>query len=115
MRETALRQRQTGAFGPAWSPMAALVRYVSALALLAIFGLHRRDQLPSGAVEPAVGADGSVATRSDPAFAISQSDISGKTEAYEILRHCSCRQSTRPAAAPDWVTTTENLRLRGAL
>jgi len=77
--------------------MAGLVPYVSARALLAIFGPHRWDQLPSGAIGPAVRADGSPATRSFPAFAISQSDISGKTEAYEILRHCSCQQSTRPA------------------
>ena len=35
----------------------------------------------------AVKADWSVATRSYPAFAVSQSDISGKTEAYEIFRH----------------------------
>ena len=67
--------------------LARLVAYVSILALLAIFGLHLWDQLPFDAVQPAARADWSVAARSYPAFAVSQSDISGKTEAYEILRH----------------------------
>lgn len=67
--------------------LAGLVVYVSVLALLAIFGLHLWDQLPFGAVEPPVRADWSVATRSYPAFAVSQSDIFGKTETYEIFRH----------------------------
>jgi hypothetical protein len=67
--------------------LARLVAYVSVLALLAIFGLHLWDQLPFGAAEPAAKADWGVATRSYPAFAVSQSDIPGKTETYEILRH----------------------------
>jgi hypothetical protein len=67
--------------------LARLVAYVSVLALVAIFGVHLWDQLSFGAAEPAARADWSVATRSYPAFAVSQSDISGKTETYEILRH----------------------------
>ena len=58
--------------------LARLVAYVGVLALLAIFGLHLWDQLPFGAAEPAAKADWSVAARSYPAFAVSQSDISGK-------------------------------------
>jgi hypothetical protein len=67
--------------------LARLVAYVSVLALIAIFGLHLWDQLRFGAVEPAARADWGVASRSYPAFAVSQSDIPGKTETYEILRH----------------------------
>ena len=68
--------------------LARLVAYVGALALLAIGGIHLWDQLPAAATgEPAVRGDWSVATRSYPAFAVSQFDLTGKTETYEILRH----------------------------
>jgi hypothetical protein len=67
--------------------LARLIAYVGTLALLAIFGLHFWDLLPAGeAVEPLAKA-WSQATRSYPAFAISQFDLSGKTETYEIFRH----------------------------
>jgi hypothetical protein len=59
-----------------------------ALALLAIVGVHLWDELPDGAgLEPAAKAGWSVASRSYPAFAVSQFDLPGKTETYEILRH----------------------------
>jgi hypothetical protein len=65
-----------------------LVAYLGALALLAIVGIHLWDQLPVGeAAEASVKAGWSVATRSHPAFAVSQFDLAEKTEAYEILRH----------------------------
>ncbi len=68
--------------------LAHLVAYVGALALLAIVGIHLWDQLPaSEAAEASVKADWSVATRSHPAFAVSQFDLAEKTETYEILRH----------------------------
>jgi hypothetical protein len=68
--------------------LARLVAYVGALALLAIVGLHLWDELPDGAgLEPAAKAGWSVASRSYPAFAVSQFDLPGKTETYEILRH----------------------------
>jgi hypothetical protein len=68
--------------------LARLVAYVGALALLAIVGIHLWDQLPDRAgLEPAAKAGWSVAGRSYPAFAVSQFDLSGKTETYEILRH----------------------------
>jgi hypothetical protein len=68
--------------------LARLVAYVGALALLAIVGLHLWDQLPDSAgLEPTAKAGWSVAGRSYPAFAVSQFDLPGKTEAYEILRH----------------------------
>jgi hypothetical protein len=68
--------------------LARLTAYVGALALLAIVGLHLWDQLPVGmGLEPAAKAGWSVAGRSYPAFAVSQFDLPGKTETYEILRH----------------------------
>jgi len=68
--------------------LARLVVYVGALALLAIVGIHLWDELPAGeAAEASAKAGWSVATRSQPAFAVSQFDLPEKTEAYEILRH----------------------------
>ncbi|SDT25703.1 hypothetical protein [Bradyrhizobium canariense] len=68
--------------------LARLVVYVGALALLAIVGIHLWDELQLGAVEPPSAVeDWSVATRSYPAFAVSQSNFLGKAETYEILRH----------------------------
>jgi hypothetical protein len=68
--------------------LARLVVYVGALALLAIVGIHLWDQLPPvEAAEASTKAAWSVATRSHPAFAVSQFDLAEKTETYEILRH----------------------------
>jgi hypothetical protein len=68
--------------------LARLVVYVGALALLAIVGIHLWDELPAGATrEHTARADWRVALRSHPAFAVSESDLPEKTEAYEILRH----------------------------
>ena len=68
--------------------LARLVAYVGALALLAIAGIHLWDQLQlAEAIEPAALPDWSVASRSYPAFAVSQFDLPEKTEAYEIFRH----------------------------
>jgi hypothetical protein len=67
--------------------LARLIAYVGVLALLAIVGLHLWDLLPAGeAAEPAAKV-WSLATRSYPAFAVSQFDLPGKTETYEIFRH----------------------------
>jgi hypothetical protein len=68
--------------------LARLIAYVGTLALIAIIGVSLWDQLPlRGLGDPSAKADWSVAARSYPAFAVSQFDSSGKTEAYEILRH----------------------------
>ena len=67
--------------------LAHLFAYVGALALLAIVGIHLWDQLPDVSLEPAAKMGWSVATRSYPAFAISQPEFAGKTDTYEILRH----------------------------
>jgi hypothetical protein len=68
--------------------LARLIAYVGILALLAIVGVHLWDQLPdSETLPPSAKASWSVATRSYPAFAVSQLDLPGKTETYEIFRH----------------------------
>jgi hypothetical protein len=68
--------------------MARLIAYVGALALIAIAGLSLWDELPlKGSGDAAAKSAWSLASRSNPAFAVSQFDLYGKTEAYEILRH----------------------------
>jgi hypothetical protein len=67
--------------------LARLIAYVGALALLAIIGLGLWNELPKGMADPAAKSAWGIAARSYPAFAVSQFDSSGKTEAYEILRH----------------------------
>ena len=53
--------------------LARLIAYVGTLALLAILGVHLWDQLPEIAdAEPAAKPGWSVASRSHPAFAVSQ-------------------------------------------
>ena len=68
---------------------ARLTAYVGALALVTILGLHFWDELRLVMAEapPSAKADWSVATRSYPAFAVSQMDLSGETATYVILRH----------------------------
>jgi hypothetical protein len=68
--------------------LARLIAYVGVLVLLAIAGLHLWNQLPVAAsLEPSTPAGWAAATRSYPAFAVSQLYSSGETEAYEIFRH----------------------------
>jgi hypothetical protein len=68
--------------------LARLIAYVGALALLAIVGVSLWDELPLKDLnDPAAKSAWSAAARSYPAFAISQFDLPGKTEAYEIFRH----------------------------
>jgi hypothetical protein len=67
--------------------LARLLAYVGTLALLAIIGIHFWDQLPDVELEPAAPMGWSAATRSHPAFAISQPEFIGKSDTYEILRH----------------------------
>ena len=68
--------------------LARLLAYVGTLALVAMLGIHLWDQLPAvESNEPAAKASWSLADRSHPAFAVSQSDFLEKTESYEIFRH----------------------------
>jgi hypothetical protein len=86
--------------------LARLFAYMGVLALLAILGFHLWDLLPDPELAPAAKAEWSMATRSYPAFAVSQFDLSDKTETYEILRHPEggrkdvfhWAQSTKPVA-----------------
>lgn len=84
--------------------------YVGTLAPLAIFGLHLWDQLPADETsEPAAGPGWSTASRAYPAFAVSQFDLPGKTETYDIPRHpqggrkASCTgRPTAKGRLPNW-------------
>jgi hypothetical protein len=68
--------------------LARLFAYVGTLALVAMLGIHLWDQLPADeSNEPLAKAGWSLADRSHPAFAVSQSDFLEKTESYQILRH----------------------------
>src|SRR3954451_13078065 len=68
--------------------LARLIAYVGTLALIAIGGVGLWDELPlKGSADPAAKSGWSMASRSNPAFAVSQFDLAGKTETYEILRH----------------------------
>jgi len=67
--------------------LARLLAYVGTLALLAIVGIHLWDQLPDIRLGPSAPTGWSVAARSSQAFALSQPEFSGKTDAYEIFRH----------------------------
>jgi hypothetical protein len=67
--------------------LARLFAYVGTLALLAIVGVHLWDQLPVMAANESSKAVWCAATRAYPAFAVSQFDLPGKTETYEIFRH----------------------------
>jgi hypothetical protein len=68
--------------------LSRLIAYVGALALIAIVGAGMWDGLPPKAGgDPAAKSDWSVASRPSRAFAVSQFDLAGKTETYEILRH----------------------------
>ena len=71
-----------------YATLSRLTAYVGALALVAILAVHFWDDSRPGSGEmPQVKADWSVATRSYPAFAVSQMDSSGETATYQILRH----------------------------
>src|SRR4051794_20464181 len=90
-----IAQRPAGTHPALWSfaeecrsVMARLMAYVGILALIAMAGTHLWAELPvAEAPEPASKPGWTVATRSYPAFALSQLDSDGKRETYEILRH----------------------------
>jgi hypothetical protein len=68
--------------------LARLCAYVMMLALMAIGGITLWDRLPDAvAMEPAAKGAWVQATRSAPAFAVSQFVFQNKTEAYAIYRH----------------------------
>jgi hypothetical protein len=75
--------------GDCRSMLVHLAAYLGVLALLVIMGAHLWGQSPDSADhEPAAAKAGwSLATRSRPAFAVSQFDSFGITETYQIFRH----------------------------
>lgn len=74
-----------------YGTISRLCAYLMALALMAICGIALWEHLPAvAAMETAPKTwsnSWSEATRTAPAFAVSQLIFPGKTEAYEILRH----------------------------
>src|SRR3978361_1409857 len=70
---------------PRWRVLWAMWGLWPCLASAAsIYGTNCRPAGPGG---PRCRGDWSVAVRSYPAFAVSQFDLPGKTETYEIFRH----------------------------
>jgi hypothetical protein len=69
--------------------LARLIAYLCTLALIAIGGIYLWDQIPAPdlELEPATRAGWSAASRSAPAFTVSQFDLAYKTDTYRILRH----------------------------
>jgi len=67
--------------------LARLIAYCCTLALLFIVGIYLWDQLPGTHAETSARPEWTVATRSTPAFASNQYDLSYKTKSYHIFRH----------------------------
>ena len=68
--------------------VARLCAYLMTLTLMAIGAIALWQQLPDAtAMAPSVRDGWAVATRSAPAFAVSQFIFQGKTEVYQISRH----------------------------
>src|SRR4051812_1702944 len=64
-----------------------LIGYMGALALTAIVLVSLWDGVQFQDAAPAARPGWSVAARAYPAFAVSQSDLAAKSEAYEIFQH----------------------------
>ena len=68
-----------------------MLAYVGALALIGMIVFYAANPLTEAAISaattPAERSGWSVATRSPPAFAVSQHEKAGKSAEYEILRH----------------------------
>ena len=68
--------------------LARLIAYCCTLALLFIVGVYLWDQVPDmHPAEASARPEWTPATRSTPAFASNQYDLSYKTKSYQILRH----------------------------
>ena len=70
-----------------YGTISRLCAYLMALALMAICGIALWEHLPAVAAIETAPRTWSGATRTAPAFAVSQLIFPGKTETYEILRH----------------------------
>ena len=67
--------------------LARLIAYGCTLALLFIVGVYLWNQLPDMHADASARPEWTVATRSTPAFASNQYDLSYKTKSYHIFRH----------------------------
>ena len=70
-----------------YGTLARLFAYLMMLALMAIGGIALWEHLPAVAAMETAPKSWSEASRTAPAFAVSQLIFPGKTETYEILRH----------------------------
>ena len=70
-----------------YATLSRLFAYGAALALFGVTGVYLWQQLPDATAMEPTAASWSLASRSAPAFAVSQIDLRDKTEAYEIFRH----------------------------
>jgi hypothetical protein len=77
----------TGFGGDIRGTLACLTAYLCTPVLIAMLGIYLWDPLPDAEPESATRTGWSLAARSAPAFAVSQFDLSYKTDAYRILRH----------------------------
>ena len=77
----------TGFVDEVCGTLARLIAYLGTLALIAILSIAAWGQLPGAEPEATAKAGWTPATRSAPAFAVSQFDLSYKTDAYRIFRH----------------------------
>jgi hypothetical protein len=76
-----------GAVDEICGTLARLIAYCCTLALLFIVGIYLWDQLPDMHANASARPEWTVATRSSPAFASNQYDLSYKTRSYHVLRH----------------------------
>lgn len=67
--------------------LARLIAYLCTLALLFVVAVYLWDQLPDMHAEAAARPEWTLASRSTPAFASDQYDLSYKTRSYQIFRH----------------------------
>src|SRR5262245_11811629 len=73
-----------GAADEVCGTLARLIAYGCTLALLFIVGVYLWDQLPDMHVDASVRPEWTAATRSTPAFASNQYDLSYKTKSYHV-------------------------------
>jgi len=76
-----------GAADEVCGTLARLIAYGCTLALLFIVGVYLWDQLPEIHADASARPEWTLATRSTPAFASNQYDLSYKTKSYQVLRH----------------------------
>jgi hypothetical protein len=84
---TPIQSTLTGIADEVCGTLARLLAYVMTLALFAIAGFYVWDLMPDATTMEPAAKGWTLASRSSPAFSISQIDSRNKTESYEMLRH----------------------------